>query len=355
MVDGIRVHRVVGRASEGVTREQAERVIESLRTKAREDRLDLPRGRKTHRSFEEAANDYLERIEHHPLYGRNLARKRHHLNNRLVPFFKKHRPDKLSDFTVSQYIKARRDEGASQSTVNRELSTLSHFLNRCIEWKWIKERPRISKGAESRKKVVVLTPADQQALMEAAIGDQDPFMWLFVALAIGTGMRHGEILKVRWEHIDSENRRIHVPKAKAGQREQPIPPKLAEILTNEHTKLGKPSGWLFPSLRADAKCEHRQAVSSQFRRVAKRAQLDPKKVTPHVLRHTAITGLVKAGVDLPTVQRISGHKTLAMVLRYTQLTDEHIDQSVAELDGAFSSMITPELHTPDEMPSDIAA
>jgi site-specific recombinase XerD len=68
-------------------------------------------------------------------------------------------------------------------------------------------------------------------------------------------------------------------------------------------------------------------------------------VTPHILRHTAITGLVKAGVDLPTIQRISGHKTLAMVLRYTQLTDDHIDDSVAKLDSAFSDAITPELHT----------
>ena len=76
-----------------------------------------------------------------------------------------------------------------------------------------------------------------------------------------------------------------------------------------------------------------------------RAKLDPAKVTPHILRHTAITGLVKAGVDLPTIQRISGHKTLAMVLRYTQLTDGHIDQQVSKLDAAVSGAFAPELHT----------
>ncbi|MWN70133.1 hypothetical protein, partial [Escherichia coli] len=48
MVDGQRIHRIVGRESEGVTREQAERAIESFRTKAREGRLDLPSGRKAH-------------------------------------------------------------------------------------------------------------------------------------------------------------------------------------------------------------------------------------------------------------------------------------------------------------------
>ena len=86
-------------------------------------------------------------------------------------------------------------------------------------------------------------------------------------------------------------------------------------------------------------------MAKQFRRTVIRAGLNPAKLTPHVLRHTAITGLVKAGVDLPTIQRISGHKTLVMVLRYTQLSDSHIDSAVAHLDRSFPGSITPELHT----------
>ena len=46
------------------------------------------------------------------------------------------------------------------------------------------------------------------------------------------------------------------------------------------------------------------------------------------MRHTAITKLVKAGIDLPTIQRISGHKTLAMVLRYTHVHGPHIDEAM---------------------------
>ena len=56
-----------------------------------------------------------------------------------------------------------------------------------------------------------------------------------------------------------------------------------------------------------------------FRDAVTRAGLDPALITPHVMRHTAITKLVQAGVDLPTVQRISGHKTLTMVLRYAHV------------------------------------
>ncbi len=267
------------------------------------------------------------------------------MNSRLVPYFKSQRPDRITDFAIAGFIKHRKGEGAAVATINRELSTLSHFLGRCVEWGWIKQRPKIDKGAESRKKIYVLADGDKKALMKAAIEDQDPLTWLFTAIAMGTGMRHGEILRVRWEHIDFENRRIYLPTAKAGSREQPIPPKLAERLKVEHEQLGMPEGWLFPTSGASAKHEHRSTMSQQFRRAVKRAHLSPEKVTPHILRHTAITSLVKAGVDLPTIQKISGHKTLAMVLRYTQLSNEHIDEQVAKLDAAFSGALTPELHT----------
>lgn len=51
----------------------------------------------------------------------------------------------------------------------------------------------------------------------------------------------------------------------------------------------------------------------------------------HTLRHTAITHLVQAGVDLPTVKRISGHKTWAMVGRYSHQNGEHIQAAMDKL------------------------
>lgn len=63
MVDGQRIHRVIGKESDGVTREQAEKFIEQARTDARQGRLNLPKGRKIVLGFKEAAEKYLERLE----------------------------------------------------------------------------------------------------------------------------------------------------------------------------------------------------------------------------------------------------------------------------------------------------
>jgi site-specific recombinase XerD len=127
------------------------------------------------------------------------------------------------------------------------------------------------------------------------------------------------------------------------------------MLKREQEMADDPKGWVFPSPRPGASLTgHRDRMDKPFRRAVIAAGLDPKLVTPHVMRHTAITNLVKAGVDLPTIQRISGHKTLAMVLRYTHVHGDHIDRAISAIGRAISEPManksadtaTQGLHTP---------
>ena len=67
-----------------------------------------------------------------------------------------------------------------------------------------------------------------------------------------------------------------------------------------------------------------------------RVGLNPKEVVRHTLRHAAITHLVQTGVDLPTVQRISGHKTLQMVVRYSHQNGEHIKTAMDVLEQRYN-------------------
>ncbi len=83
MVDGQRIHRVIGRASDGTTRTQAEDFIAKTRAAAKEGRLNLPRGRKIHLTFAKAAKLYLEREKE--AGGKDLVSKERHLRLHLVP------------------------------------------------------------------------------------------------------------------------------------------------------------------------------------------------------------------------------------------------------------------------------
>ena len=347
MVDGQRIHRVVGRESEGVTREQAERLIERLRTEARSGRLDLPKGRKLHRSFGDAADEYLKRLGETD--GKDMVNKTRHLRMHLVPYFGQQRVDQLKDFALKQYRRKRVDAGATNATVNREFSTLHHLLSRAIDWKWMaRDRlPKIEKPRESRKQIRVLTEAQSKALITAAVADQDGLLWLFVAFGLGAAMRHSEIVRVRFDEVDFGTRRIWIDKAKAGEREQPITPALADAIERQRVMSDDQDGYIFPA-RGKTKLPYRRDMRIGFERAVIRAGMDPRKVTPHVMRHTAITRLVQAGVDIPTIQKISGHKTVAMVLHYTHVHGIHIDNAIEALDQGFAGALTPELHTPAE-------
>ena len=352
MVDGQRIHRVVGRETDRVTRTQAEELITKFRTDAREGRLQLPKGRKTALTFAKAADNYLGHLE--DTAGKNIPRKKSHFILYLNPFFGDQRLDSITAFTVGRYRKRRALAGAAKATINREVATLSHLFNKAVEWKWLRTVPcRITKEKEGRGRIVVLSDEEANGLLTAAIADHDPDCWLFVLFGLNTAMRHSEILKARFDQIDFARLRLYIPEAKAGQREQPITTELAEVLRREREIRDDQDGWIFPSVRPGlAKQGHRTRMDRPFQRAVKRAGLDPGKVTPHVMRHTAITDLVESGVDLPTIQRISGHKTLSMVLRYTHVHGSHIDRAVkalgrglpAAIDSKNPDTITLELH-----------
>ena len=92
---------------------------------------------------------------------------------------------------------------------------------------------------------------------------------------------------------------------------------------------------MFPSV--SSRSGHIVAIEKPFIRVVISAGLDVKEVVRHTLRHTAITHLVQSGVDLPTVQRISGYKILSMVSRYSHQNGAHIQAAMNKLDEKYKA------------------
>lgn len=334
MVDRIRIHRVVGLESEGVTLTQAQVFIEQLRADARRDRLSLPSGRKVALGFSAAAAQYLERLQ--ASGGRNLKQKRQQLTQHLQPFFGDKPLSKLVPFDLQRYVRARRDAGAATATINSELAALSHLLHRAIDWGWLDRMVKVPSLREDNRRLIYLTQDQIDRLLTAARADRCWEIYPFILIGLHTAMRRMEILSIRWEHIDLARRVIHIPKAKAGARDQPITQALADYLASVRA-MAPGAVWFFPA--EDSTSGHRIAIEKPFRRVVAAAGLNPQEVTRHTLRHTAITHLVQAGVDLPTVQRISGHRTLAMVARYSHQSGEHIANAMDRL----SERVTQEL------------
>ena len=152
-------------------------------------------------------------------------------------------------------------------------------------------------------------------------------------------MRKTEILSIRIADLDLQKQQIFIPKAKAGARTQPITQNLTNTLLDHLKRVPSNQEWLFPSARSES--GHIVNLEKVFRRCVKNAGLNEKEVVRHTLRHTAITHLVQAGVDLPTVQRISGHKTLSMVVKYSHQNGEHIKSAMEVLERRYAGAKSP--------------
>jgi len=329
MVDGLRIHRVIGKEKEGVTRTQAEEFTEKVRTDARSDRLSLPKRRKLRLTFTAAADHYLKKLKE--IDGRDYINNEQHLRIHLKPYLGTIRIDQISAFTLQKFQAHCMKKGVAESTVNRILATYRRMGRKLVKWKVISSPfPTLELRKEHNARDYVISEDEEQLLLEAALRDSSPYIWLFIKLGLATSLRHSEILRARFDNFDPERRRLRVQVKGGRWRRQPLTRSITEILVKEREMAKDPKGWIFPSLRADS--GHIESMDEAFGRCVKAAGMNPAMVVPHIMRHTAITRLAATGADIKTIQEFSGHESLTMVLRYAHAQDRAIDSALERLE-----------------------
>jgi integrase len=147
-------------------------------------------------------------------------------------------------------------------------------------------------------------------------------------IALNTGMRKGEILRLRWHDIDLDNRFFFLKQTKSNKpRKVPISDFLVDVLnsikkTGEFVFANPKTGKPISDLQTGFKAACRKAGISDLRF--------------HDLRHTAATYMVIGGIDLVTVKEILGHATIQMTMRYAHPTPENKRHAVEVLSGLFT-------------------
>jgi integrase len=162
-----------------------------------------------------------------------------------------------------------------------------------------------------------LTPEQLTNLMAAIDRDYDIQAANFMRMVLFTGMRRGELFKLRWDDVDFDRGFIHIRQPKGG-KDQVIPlNQAARKVLDAHPRTGSP--FVFPGRGGKQRTEIRRPIE----RIRKAADL-PKDFRPlHGLRHTFASMLASSGeVDLYTLQKLLTHKTAAMTQRYAHLRDE---------------------------------
>jgi integrase len=211
------------------------------------------------------------------------------------------------------------------------LATLRRMGRKLVEWGVMKTAFPVPKlGRERNERTRIVSEEEAQKLLKSALSDPHPYIWLFIKIGLATALRHSEILRMRFDHFDPARRRIKVLTKGGRWREQPLTRSITDLLVQLKRSSQAPDGWIFPS--ENGRHGHIPHLSATFRRCVERAGLDPRKITPHTMRHTAITRLAIAGADIKTIQSFSGHESLQMIMRYAHPVDHAIDSALDKLD-----------------------
>jgi integrase len=211
----------------------------------------------------------------------------------------------------------------SGATVNRYIAALSACLTHGIkELQWLEKNPceRIKKPEESRGRVRFLSDDELVSLLQACRGHAD--LYLAVLLSLTTGGRQGEVMSLRWEQIDFRRQVITLHETKNGERRSlPLVGEAFSLLKERSAVRNIKDDRIFPATEKAKKSEY---IDLRRPWEAALKSTGIKDFHWHDLRHTAASYLVMNGVSLVEVAKVLGHKTLAMVMRYSHLADGHI-------------------------------
>jgi integrase/recombinase XerC len=156
---------------------------------------------------------------------------------------------------------------------------------------------------------------------------------LAVALMVATGVRVNEVVSIKCPDIDLPGRGLRI--VGKGRRERQVflandwITALTRAYLNMRDALGLTHHYLLFNLHHGPLTP--AAMRSRLRKAAQEAGLSAR-VTPHMLRHTAATQLIEAGVDIRYIQRLLGHASLSTTEIYTHVSDRALRRVVSEAD-----------------------
>jgi integrase len=221
----------------------------------------------------------------------------------------------------------------SDATINRYLATLSALFSIAVrEWGWLESNPceNVRRAKEPRGRVRFLSDKERIDLLGACENPELPELKIIVLVAITTGARRGEIMNLRWRHMDLKSNRITLVDTKNGDtRAVPlVNPALKEIQCWAKVRNIDEDSFVFPG-RTDRTKDKPIDFDKAWREA-----IDFSGVTDfrfHDLRHTAASYLAMNGAGIREIGDILGHKSLSMVQRYSHLCDDHKKATVERM------------------------
>lgn len=273
----------------------------------------------------EAFRDYLQKEKKYSLHTVNAYW------NDLVVFqafnktrFGEENIDRVNYSQIRSWIVLLADEGLSNVSINRKVSSLKAFYRFLLKTKQIEVSPLLKHKALKTPKLLQIPFSEKEItevfdLMPQPKGFEEVRNKLIIDLFYSTGMRRTELIHLKLEDINLSNNTVKVLGKRNKERILPVLPIVAgqfSVYSNERLQLEtiKDSAYFFltkKGLKLNDSFVYR-LINSYFSTVSEKV-----KKSPHILRHTFATHLLNNGADLNSVKELLGHSSLASTQIYT--------------------------------------
>jgi len=272
---------------------------------------------------------------------------------------------KLTDFTVDlveRFVAKMQTEGLKSASprvvfgkkktlkpasVNRLLAALRHVFTKAYDWdmcsdETLKRIRKVKLLKENNQRTEFLSIDQCNDLLNACHSTKDTrYLKPIISFALNTGCRKEEILGLKWEDVDMVHSIITLRNTKNGETRM-VPINSALLASLEGIVRNISSPYVF----CDVDGKRYGDIRKTFNKVCNRAGVEWLRF--HDLRHTFASHLVMSGVDINTVSKLLGHKSLTMTLRYSHLAQNHLDNAVENLAKRFKNGTAQLLHNQNE-------
>ncbi len=227
---------------------------------------------------------------------------------------------------------ARDGRNVTPAAVNRDLAVLRILFNLAI---------RLKKAAANSVTGVKLLPEHNHQMCVLSFEEEEVYLAVApqplrdaATLILETGMRPGEVFWLTKEDVNLELGFLRVPTGKTAfaKRTIPLTQRSTEVLCRRMREAR--SDWLFPS-------RYHTDQPVKWLRNAHIAALEKTGIDRpfrlYDLRHTALTRMAMAGIDLPTLRELAGHANIQMTMRYVHPTPEHKKNAIRKLEALWAA------------------
>lgn len=256
--------------------------------------------------------------------------------NHLKPAFGDKEPHELLQLDVDR-VRIKLGKKLKPQTVKHVLNLLDRIVNfgirkqLCEPLKFKIEKPKVN-----NLKTEDLTQEQLKKLMEVVDSYEDIQAANMVRLALFSGMRRGELFKLKWKHVNFEKGFISIVDPKGGP-DQTIPLNdMARAVLESHPEQGE---YVFPGRGGKKRVDAQRPL----RDIKKKAELPQDFRILHGLRHVFASMLASSGeVDMYVLQRLLTHKSPQMTMRYAHLRDQTLKRAAGVAGELFSGIMKKE-------------